>query len=181
MWAGSSGGNSRNQVPDPGTRPTIDQRTPHPSQWGDGLPTTGFPAKTSHGSVNFASTVGICVNAGVQVGAAGSVSACILFDGDGVGHMFTVKDGGGPAVGANLQGGIILSTADRMEKMDGPQGYVSYEGGEGPTGGIEIDSGGDTTVQLVGGVGGNYAPPVIPGAVNGGISLNHVDRWGHGK
>ena len=35
--------------------------------------------------------------------------------------------------------------------------------------------------QLMGGFGGNCAPPVIPGTVNGGISLNHVDRWGDGK
>jgi hypothetical protein len=68
-----------------------------------------------------------------------------------------------------------------MERMSGSQAYVSYEGGDGPTGGIEIDSGGDTTVQLVGGVGGNYAPPVIPGAVSGGISLNHVYPWGDRK
>lgn len=94
--------------------------------------------------------------------------------------MFTVKDGGGPAVGANLQGGIVLSTADRMEKKDGAQGYLSLEGGEGPTGGIESTAAAIRPSNWWVAPVGTMPRPSSRGDQRR-VSLNHVDRWGDGK
>jgi hypothetical protein len=168
-------------VPDAGVRvPRIrlrkDQPTPQASRWGDGLPTTGFPARTSHGSVNFASTGGICFNGTLQLGAMGGVTGCILVDARGFGWSGAVKDGAGPAAGANANISVMFSTADRMEKMNGPQLVGGIEAGELLTGGLEFDSGSDLTVQGGLGVGANISE-VGPISGSGGVSLNSVNRW----
>lgn len=70
----------------------------------------------------------------------------------------------------------MVSTADRMEKMDGPQLVGGFGAGEILTGGAEFDTGSDLTLQ--GGVGfGSNISEVGPVSFSGGVSLNHVDRW----
>jgi hypothetical protein len=53
-----------------------------------------------------------------------------LVDADGFGWSGAVKDGVGPAAGANANISLMVSTADRMEKMDGPQLVGGLEAGE---------------------------------------------------
>jgi hypothetical protein len=64
-----------------------------------------------------------------------------------------------------------------MDKMEGAQGYLDGIAGEGLVAGLEIDSGGDTTVQVNGGVGGLNISPFGPATYNGGVVHNWVDRW----
>ncbi|MFC4072461.1 RHS repeat domain-containing protein [Actinoplanes subglobosus] len=172
-------------VPDPGVRPVVGaavdgkKPTPSPSPWGDGLDVTGIPEGTSEGllgRVNWAMVGGVCVNASFQLGVLGVAGGCILVDGDGVGWSGSVKDGAGPAAGFDLTIGGMVSTADRMDDLEGPQLFGSVSGGEVLTVGAEVDSGKDLTIQLDGGVGAHISPggPVSGG---GGVVMTWVDKW----
>ena len=77
--------------------------------------------------------------------------------------------------GANVNGSLMVSTADRMEKMDGPQLFGGFEAGEGFTGGAEFDSSSDLTLQGGLGVGGNISE--VGPVFFYGVKLNHVRRW----
>ncbi|GAB1689695.1 RHS repeat domain-containing protein [Krasilnikovia sp. M28-CT-15] len=146
--------------------------TPKPSpERNEKTKTVGFWARA-----NYASTGGLCLNASGQVGGLGGWTGCILVDGDGFGWSSAVKSGAGPAAGANITVGPIISTADRMQNMSGPQAYGGVEIGEGPTLGGEVDSGGDTTIQINGGIGGNVSE-LGPGSGAGGIVITKVQRW----
>jgi hypothetical protein len=106
----------------------------------------------------------------------GGINGCIVVDADGFGWMGAVKDGVGPAAGANANISLMYSTANRMEKLDGPQLVGGVEAGEVVTGGVEFDSGKDLTIQAGVGVGANISE-VGPVSGSGGVLLNHVDRW----
>jgi hypothetical protein len=152
---------------------------PAPTSWGDTLEVTGIPEGTSHGLIddaNWAMTGGVCVNASFQLGVLGVAGGCIVVDGGGFGWTGSVKDGVGPASGVNLSLEGMLSTADRMEDLRGPQLFGAVSAGEVVTVGAEVDSGQDLTLQVGGGVGANVgsAGPVSGG---GGVVITGVDRW----
>jgi len=71
---------------------------------------------------------------------------------------------------------LHFSTADRMEKLNGAQGFLTAIVGEGLVGSVEVDGGGDLTAQVMGGVGVNISN-IGPASWAGGVVINWVDRW----
>jgi RHS repeat-associated protein len=162
----------RSDVPDGGSQPYTGVRSgPAMDDTPFRKPYRRLVISRPSSDINFASTVGACGNASFQVGSSSQITGCVLFDADGMGFMGTYKHGGGPAVGANADLGAMVSTADRMEKLEGNQLYLGGNFGEGPTLGLEVDSGDDYTAQVSGGFGANIAP-AGPFSVSGGVSSN---------
>ena len=126
---------------------------------------------------NLAVTGGVCVSGRIQVSVLVGVNGCILVDADGIGHSLALQIGGAPgSVGANAEGGLMLSSADRMEKLKGSQIFVAADAGEKWVGGLEIDSGNELTAK--GGIGaGVNASTLGPVSYSAGWTGVHVGRW----
>ncbi|GAA2885652.1 type IV secretion protein Rhs [Actinoplanes cyaneus] len=104
---------------------------PHPTPWGDTLPTTGVPEPGT-----YTGSFGFCLGGGVGIYIASvSVSGCLMFDDGGSGGTLTVDHSygltGGPAkgkVGANWGAGVTWSNG-RVKDQAG--GFHTKSGGGG--------------------------------------------------
>jgi hypothetical protein len=101
----------------------------------------------------------------------------MAIDHKGVGGVVSGKAGAGPAVGADLEGGIGLSSAHELEDLGGAGGVASIDYGEGVTVGGEADTSNSYQVAVGRvGVGANVSPEgPVSGFVEG--SATRTSRW----
>ncbi|MEV7523732.1 RHS repeat-associated core domain-containing protein [Streptomyces sp. NPDC091371] len=132
----------------------------------------------------FPKTTGFCGTASVSAGVAVGFTGCLVSDYDGkdsMGITLTPSFGLGGAE-ANISGDVMYSNADELEQLAGWAGQLDVNVGEGPvlhgslgTGGTLNSAGGQVWVmQVGGGLGLNYIPPIVPANVTASVGYTFV-------